>query len=68
MAPARGTGLGAALIRAALDQFRAMPGLRQVTLGAQTHATGFYAALGFRVVGEAFIDAGIARRTMVLDL
>ncbi len=45
-----------------------MPGLRQVTLGAQTHATGFYAALGFRVVGEAFIDAGIAHRTMVLDL
>lgn len=65
---ARGTGLGAALIRAALDQFRAMPGVRTVTLGSQSHATGFYAALGFRVVGDEFIDAGIPHREMVLDL
>jgi ElaA protein len=65
---ARGTGLGAALIRAALAQFRAMPGIGRVTLGAQSHATGFYAALGFRVVGDEFIDAGIPHREMVLDL
>lgn len=65
---ARGTGLGAALIRAALAEFRAMPGVRQATLGAQSHATGFYAALGFRIVGEEFIDAGIPHREMVLDL
>jgi ElaA protein len=65
---ARGTGLGAALMRAAVDQFRGMPGVRRVTLGAQSHATGFYAALGFRVVGEAFMDAGIEHREMVLDL
>jgi ElaA protein len=68
LAPARGTGLGKALILAALDQFRAMPGLCQVTLGSQSHATGFYAALGFRAVGDEFIDAGIPHREMVLDL
>ena len=65
---ARGTGLGAALIRRALEEFRAMPGLRLVALGAQTHATGFYAALGFRAVGDEFLDAGIPHREMVLDL
>jgi predicted GNAT family N-acyltransferase len=65
---ARGTGLGAALIRAALDQFRAMPEIGRVTLGAQSHATGFYAALGFQVVGDEFIDAGIPHREMVMDL
>lgn len=65
---ARGTGLGAALIRRALEEFRAMPGLRLVTLGAQSHATGFYAALGFRAVGDEFIDAGIPHREMILDL
>lgn len=65
---ARGTGLGAALIRAALDQFRTMPGMRTVTLGSQSHATGFYAALGFHAVGEEFMDAGIPHREMVLDL
>jgi ElaA protein len=65
---ARGTGLGAALMRAALAEFRGMPGVSRVTLGAQSHATGFYAALGFRVVGEEFMDAGIPHREMVLDL
>jgi ElaA protein len=65
---ARGTGLGAALIRAALAEFRTIPGVSRVTLGAQSHATGFYAALGFHVVGEEFIDAGIPHREMVLDL
>jgi ElaA protein len=65
---ARGTGLGAALIRAALDRLRAEPGLATATLGAQTHATGFYAALGFRPVGEVFLDAGIPHVEMVRDL
>ena len=65
---ARGTGLGAALMRVAVDQFRAMPGIRKVKLGAQSHATGFYEALGFRVVGDPFMDAGIEHREMVLDL
>jgi predicted GNAT family N-acyltransferase len=65
---ARGSGLGAALMRAALAEFRAMPGITQATLGAQSHATGFYAALGFRVIGEEFMDAGIPHREMVLDL
>jgi ElaA protein len=65
---ARGHGLGAALIRAALAEFGAMQGVRQVKLGAQSHATGFYRALGFRVVGAEFLDAGIPHREMVLDL
>jgi ElaA protein len=65
---ARGTGLGAALIRAALDRLRVEPGLTTATLGAQTHATGFYAALGFRPVGEVFLDAGIPHVEMVRDL
>jgi ElaA protein len=65
---ARGTGLGAALMRAALAEFRSMPGIVRVNLGAQSQATGFYAALGFRVVGDAFMDAGIEHREMVLDL
>ncbi|MCU0827223.1 MAG: GNAT family N-acetyltransferase [Tabrizicola sp.] len=65
---ARGSGLGAALIRRALEEFRKIPSVTQVTLGAQTHATGFYAALGFRAVGEEFMDAGIPHHEMILDL
>lgn len=65
---ARGTGLGAALMRAAIDQFRAMDGVARVKLGAQTHALGFYEKLGFTAYGPEFDDAGIPHRAMVLDL
>jgi predicted GNAT family N-acyltransferase len=68
LAPARGTGLGAALMRAAVDQARTIPGITHVKLGAQTHALGFYERLGFRPYGDIFDDAGIPHRMMVLDL
>lgn len=68
LAQARGTGLGAALMRAAVARFRSVPGVRKVKLGAQVHALGFYERLGFSTVGEVFDDAGIPHREMVLVL
>lgn len=65
---ARGRGLGAALIRAAVQTFRDMSGVKTVKLGAQTHALGFYEALGFQAFGEVYDDAGIPHRDMFLDL
>ncbi len=67
-AEARGKGVGVALIRAAVELFRGVPGVQKVKLGAQTHAMGFYAALGFEAVGEVYQDAGIPHRDMVLGL
>jgi len=57
--PYRGTGLGAALIEAALAELRAIPEITTARLGAQTHALGFYEALGFTAFGAEYIDAGI---------
>ncbi len=68
LAPARGAGIGAALIRAAVDRFQEMPEIATVKLGAQTHALGFYAGLGFEAVGPEYLDAGILHRDMVLKL
>ncbi len=65
---ARGTGLGAALMRAAVARLRAEPGVEEARLGAQTHALGFYGALGFVAEGPVFDDAGIPHREMVLVL
>ncbi|RDD68917.1 GNAT family N-acetyltransferase [Paracoccus versutus] len=65
---ARGTGAGAALIRAALEELRAMPGVTRAKLGAQTHAIGFYEKLGFAAYGPEYDDAGIPHRDMALDL
>ncbi|MBA4325603.1 MAG: drug:proton antiporter [Rhodobacter sp.] len=61
---ARGTGLGAELIRAALDVLRQQPGVTEAYLGSQSHATGFYEKLGFALEGEEFLDAGIPHRHM----
>jgi len=63
----RGTGLGAALIRAAVEELRAQ-GMKQAKLGAQTHAIGFYERLGFTPYGPEYMDAGIPHRDMVLAL
>lgn len=65
---ARGTGLGAALMRAAVDELRRQPGVTQAKLGAQTHALGFYERLGFTAFGPVYDDAGIAHRDMMLVL
>lgn len=64
----RGTGLGAALIRAALDHLRGRPGVTRAKLGSQTHAIPFYERLGFAAFGPIYDDAGIPHRDMALDL
>ena len=61
-------GLGAALIRAALDVLRVQPGITRAKLGAQTHALGFYEKLGFTAYGPVYDDAGIPHRDMTRDL
>ncbi len=65
---ARGQGIGAALIRAAIEEFRGMPGVSKVKLGAQTHAIAFYQQLGFTAYGDVYDDAGIPHRDMVFAL
>lgn len=64
----RGTGLGAALIRAGIETFRQGGGIKKVKLGAQVHALGFYQKLGFSAVGDVYDDAGIPHRDMELHL
>ncbi len=61
----RGQGIGVALINAALNALRNLDGVHRAKLGAQTHAIGFYEALGFVAQGPEYLDAGIAHRDMV---
>lgn len=67
LAEARGRGVGAALMRAAIEAAR-RDGHPRVELAAQTHALAFYQRLGFDAVGGEFMDAGIAHRNMYLPL
>lgn len=63
----RRRGVGGELLAAALRCAREL-GMRQVHLSAQTHAIGFYARQGFIVEGAEYLDAGIAHRSMALNL
>ena len=64
LADRRGTGVGAALMRAALQVLARQPGITTARLGAQTHALGFYERLGFVAEGPEYDDAGIPHRDM----
>ncbi len=68
LAQARGAGIGAALIKAAVARFRGIEGVTKAKLGAQVHALGFYQGLGFEAVGPVYDDAGIDHRDMVLAI
>lgn len=63
----RGRGIGRDLVLFAVDELRRR-GATRATLGAQTHALGFYEALGFTAFGPEFMDAGLPHREMVRDL
>lgn len=64
---ARGQGYGARLLQALLLEARRR-GNKEVRLSAQRSAQGFYAALGFLVVGEPFDEVGIPHIEMQLLL
>jgi predicted GNAT family N-acyltransferase len=60
----RGLGMGQALLRAVIRQAQAR-GLQQLTLSAQVQAAPFYEKLGFRVISEEYLEAGIVHVDML---
>lgn len=60
----RGKGVGVALLEALLEE-AARQGLEHLGLNAQSHAKGFYRALGFVEQGPDFLEAGIVHQFMV---
>lgn len=65
-ATARGTGVGAAILRAAVDEIKRREPGAEILLDSQTHALEFYERLGFAAEGDEFLDAGIPHRRMRL--
>jgi ElaA protein len=64
----RSKGIGAAIIRAALNDLDARPHIKEARLGAQIDAIAFYEALGFTPEGDEFLDAGLPHQEMVRRL
>jgi predicted GNAT family N-acyltransferase len=61
----RGQGVGYALLMEAIAICKAH-GLKQLQLSSQTHAIQFYEKAGFVVSSDAYIDANIWHKDMVL--
>ncbi|MCM3725701.1 GNAT family N-acetyltransferase [Neobacillus cucumis] len=64
---ARKSGAGRKMMNA-IETFARKQGLHKLKLNAQTHAIPFYAGLGYEVVSEEFLDAGIPHKTMVKQI
>lgn len=60
----RGLHVGEALMHAAIREAEAM-GVREQWLTAQVHASSFYERLGFTIVSDEFLEAGIPHVEMV---
>jgi ElaA protein len=56
----RGRGLAQLLLARVIDLY----GSESLLLHSQSYITGLYATFGFVAVGEEFVEAGIAHRTM----
>lgn len=61
---ARKQGAGKAIMTE-IEQFAKQQELHTLKLNAQTHAIPFYAGLGYEVVSDEFLDAGIPHKTMI---
>ena len=64
---ARKTGAGKAIMNA-IEKYAREKDIHKLKLNAQTHALPFYAGLGYEIVSEDFMDAGIPHKTMVKEL
>ncbi|WP_462409933.1 GNAT family N-acetyltransferase [Neobacillus sp. Marseille-QA0830] len=64
---ARKLGAGKAVMDK-IEAFAQENGFHKLKLNAQTHAIPFYARLGYEIVSEEFLDAGIPHKTMVKNI
>ena len=62
---ARGRGVGTELMRYLLQDIHSQPNIETIKLGSQNSAIPFYEKLGFQVIGEEYLDAGIPHHLMV---
>lgn len=61
---ARKTGAGKKIMTG-IEDYALKNDIHHLKLNSQTHAIPFYAGLGYEVVSEEFMDAGIPHKTMV---
>ncbi|TKC18318.1 GNAT family N-acetyltransferase [Robertmurraya kyonggiensis] len=56
------------VIMEGIEEYAKSRGLNKLKLNAQTHAIPFYSKLGYEVISEEFLDAGIPHKTMIKEI
>ena len=59
----RNTGAGIAIMNK-IEEYAATQGIPTLKLNAQTQAIPFYSKLGYEIISDEFLDAGIPHKTM----
>lgn len=59
----RKSGAGKAIMKG-IEHYAKQQGIKKLKLNAQSHAIPFYLHLGYDVVSDEFLEAGIPHRTM----
>lgn len=62
----RKKGLGKLVMNAAIDKIKNLKKYKKINLFGQVYATEFYEKLGFKTVGESFLEDGIPHVKMEL--
>lgn len=63
-----GNGLGKKLMEETINYLKNNTDIKVLTMHAQKHAIGFYEKLGFKTIGDEFIEEEIVHITMTLKL
>lgn len=64
---ARGGGIGEALVRKAISECRKHFGNKSILISAQTYLLEFYQGIGFKTIGEEYLEDGIPHCKMILE-
>ena len=63
----RGRGFGKTLLGQIINDLMGNTKLQKIKLSSQDHAISFYERLGFKTIGNGFMEAGIPHHLMFLD-
>jgi len=63
----RASGAGKAMMDT-IEAYANEQGINLLKLNAQTHALPFYSKLGYEIVSEEFLDAGIPHKSMIKNI
>ena len=64
----RNKGLGRKLVEHVSKDLKGKPDIKKIVMSAQDYALPFYEKLGYTVVGEGYMEAGIPHHKIIMEI